>query len=60
MENKLFDWRNLHQKWDFVFLAGSMFTCMIYRAMLGEYSYALIDLLFVLWILWCAGIFRIR
>lgn len=44
----------------FTFLAGFISTSMIYHTMRGEYGPALIDLLFVIWSLWCTGVFRVR
>jgi len=60
MQNNLLRWWYLHQNSVFAFLAGVISTFMIHRAMRGEYGPALIDLLFVLWNLRCAGVFRVR
>lgn len=60
MKNNLIRWWCLHQKPVFAFLAGIIATFMIHRIMRGEYGAALIDLLAVLWNLWCAGVFRVR
>lgn len=60
MRNNLIRWWWQHQTSFFAFLAGIISTFMIHRTMRGEYGSALIDLLFVPWNPWCAGVFRVR
>lgn len=60
MQHNLRRWWYLHQTSFFAFLAGFFSPSMIHRTMRGEYGPALIDLLFVIWSLWCAGVFRVR
>jgi len=60
MKNSLTRWWRLHQTWVFVGMAGLGTLLMIQSVLRGDHVQALIDLVFVIWNLWCSGVCRVR
>ena len=60
MKNSLTRWWRLHQTWVFAGMAGLGTLLMIQSVLRGDHGQALIDLVFVIWNLWCSGVCRVR